>query len=197
MTDNITADPGETDIDETPDHDLIRRARAGDRDALAHWLRLALPAAAGLVATRLPRHRRGDELDDIVQETALRAVGSIDRLRHAGQARSWLCGIALNVLEEHRRREARRRNVMQTDTDHIERTEAPAAVAEGTHTIDALQAAIDELPEAHREVLMMKYAAGLRYRDIAEALGIAPDTVKARLTEARRRLRTRLEENDE
>jgi RNA polymerase sigma factor (sigma-70 family) len=55
-----------------------------------------------------------------------------------------------------------------------------------------VQHALDELPEHYRSVVQLYYVSGLRYREIADALGIPLGTVKTYLSRAKRRLRAEL-----
>jgi RNA polymerase sigma-70 factor (ECF subfamily) len=70
----------------------------------------------------------------------------------------------------------------------------PARSAERAELRARVQAAIEMLPEREREVLVLKEFEGLRYREIAELLGIPIGTVMSRLYYARRRLAEHLGE---
>ncbi len=70
----------------------------------------------------------------------------------------------------------------------------PARVAEVADLRDRIEAAIDALADREREVLVLKEFEGLKYREIAELLGIPNGTVMSRLYAARRSLAEKLEE---
>ena len=108
-------------------------------------------------------------------------------------ARPWLYGIATNLLAKHRRREARR-------IDATARLAAqrlpPIDLADGvTGALDASElwgrvaAALTALPEPERDALILHVWEGLRYDEVADALGIPTGTVRSRLNRARGRLR--------
>ena len=52
--------------------------------------------------------------------------------------------------------------------------------------------AVEALPEDYREVILLYYYEDVTYRDLAQALGVSPATINARLTKARAMLRERL-----
>ena len=71
----------------------------------------------------------------------------------------------------------------------------PVRGAELAELRSRVAGAIEQLPDRQREVLVLKEFEGLRYREIAELLGIPIGTVMSRLYAARRQLAGRLEEN--
>jgi RNA polymerase sigma-70 factor (ECF subfamily) len=72
--------------------------------------------------------------------------------------------------------------------------EDPARQAENAELREQLDAAIDRLPAHERETLVLREFEGLRYREIAELLGIPLGTVMSRLYSARKALATILRE---
>jgi RNA polymerase sigma factor (sigma-70 family) len=135
----------------------------------------------------------GGVADDLVADTfvaALKGRGGFDPAR--ASARAWLFGIANNLARNHLRR--RRRETAATARL------ADAARAEShenrvVEQVDAqlrarqLAAAIAELDDADRDVLLLTSWAGLDSNEIAEVLGIPAGTVRSRLHRVRRHLR--------
>jgi RNA polymerase sigma factor (sigma-70 family) len=70
----------------------------------------------------------------------------------------------------------------------------PERATVGREQKTALWQAVDALPEAHREVIILRYQAGLSYDEIAQALDINLGTVKSRLYNAHKKLGTLMEE---
>ncbi|MGL4424413.1 MAG: sigma-70 family RNA polymerase sigma factor, partial [Gemmataceae bacterium] len=64
----------------------------------------------------------------------------------------------------------------------------PAAAADLAETRDRVRAAVDNLPELLRQVILLAYFQGMKYQDIADTLGVPVGTVKSRLHAAVARL---------
>ena len=138
--------------------------------------------------------RVGDLADDLVGETflvALQTRAGYDPQR--GTARSWLYGIATNLLRRHLRQEvrglraaARSAGSVAGGEGHEDRVAARVdASARAVRLVGALAA----LEAGDRDVLLLTSWAGLDSNEVAEALGIPVGTVRSRLHRARTRLR--------
>jgi len=183
---------------EDSDAELVRRCLAGDQAACA---RLVSRCArmAGTVIWRAVRDR--ELVDDLCQETflrAFRALGSFD-----GRARlsTWICSIAHRVAMDELRRQKRRPQFSAgelRDEPPLEEDGAagqladPLALAISDEEAARVHAALDSLPERYR--LPLAYAAlqELGYDDIAMMLGIPVGTVKTLVFRGKALLRERL-----
>lgn len=90
------------------DEKLVLQARTGDKTAFAVFFERHRPTAAALVSRLLDRR---EDVDDVLQETAVQALVCLDRLRAEDRFDPWLCGIALNLARRQfsaRARQARR-----------------------------------------------------------------------------------------
>lgn len=129
--------------------------------------------------------RRPDIADDLVQITAERAFAARDRFDPATRLDAWLFRILRNAWIDQTRRE-RTRGVSVDIADVPE-----ASVADGVRETEAhlmlrqTRAAMDELPEEQREVMVLVCVEDLSYREAAEVLGIPIGTVMSRLARAR------------
>ena len=173
------------------DRALLARVARGEADALAALSarhQRPLRAYLGLLT---PDPGLAEELLQDVLLAAWRGAGGF-----AGRAsvRSWLLGIA-----RHRAHAALgRRGWHQVPVDEVAPGEVPSAPDPADLVLAAaeraeLVAAIRGLAPAHREVLALVFAHELRYRELAEALGVPVGTVKSRLHAARLALRARLD----
>ena len=143
--------------------------------------------------------RDADLARDVAHETFLRLRAALERGRaRAGEdglpRTAYVFAAARNAALSHLRR-TRRRHVVPLDQ---ERHDAPGAAAPDRALVDAelrsaLDAALATLDETHRAVFLLSEIEGLRYEEIAEALGIPPGTVASRKHHAARRLRRELE----
>jgi RNA polymerase sigma-70 factor (ECF subfamily) len=98
----------------------------------------------------------------------------------------WVRRVAVNRLLNRRRNERRRAEILATIDTEVD--------AELDVELIDLRRAVGGLPPQMRVTVCLHYIADLTVDDVAAALGVAPGTVKSNLHDARRRLRTQLEE---
>jgi RNA polymerase sigma-70 factor (ECF subfamily) len=129
------------------------------------------------------------DAEDLTQQAFLAAQISLGQLREAENARGWLYAIARNAWLKSRRK---RVPLSAADLD-LPLDQVPDDLPEEP-LVDAerLQAALDELPDEFRLVLVMFYYEGCSYRQLAEQLDMPIGTVMSRLSRAKSHLRGRL-----
>ena len=158
---------------------LVARTLAGERSAfevlVASHLRRAQALARAVV-------RDESAVDDVVQEAFLRAYNKLGSLGTPAHFPSWLGAIVRNEAITWLRRNAR-----PTQSLEVIQPAAPEP-AEADPRLGHLRAALDRLSPAYREIIALKYEAGLDYEQIAETLGISPANVEKRLYRARQAL---------
>jgi RNA polymerase sigma-70 factor (ECF subfamily) len=128
---------------------------------------------------------------DFTQDTFIRAFERLEQFRGDSSLGTWLHSIAVSVALNGMRSIKRLRN----RTESMDETSTIAAKEEGGFSPDLkirLHAAIDALPEKLRPVFLMYDVEGYQHDEIAAALGIPVGTSKARLFDARTRLRAAL-----
>jgi RNA polymerase sigma factor (sigma-70 family) len=103
---------------------LVTAARAGDREALDALLAAHLPLVYGVVRRAL---RDGDDVDDVVQETMLRAVQGLSSLREPEKFRTWLVAIAVRQVRDRLRQRGRGPLVQPFAPDDLEYVTDPHA----------------------------------------------------------------------
>lgn len=125
------------------------------------------------------------DAEDAVSEATLRAWQAFGRLRDEKALKGWLIKITVNCAHEHHRKTAR-----LSYTDDLEPL---AGGAEDRHDF-TLWDAVCALPKDYRVATVLFYYEDMTTAEIAKALGIREGTVRSRLSRARNRLRTLLEE---
>ncbi|BCJ32992.1 DNA-directed RNA polymerase sigma-70 factor [Actinocatenispora thailandica] len=134
--------------------------------------------------------------DDLAAETFLVAYAKRDRFDPArGELRPWLFGIATNVVRQHRRVEARRyRALARTPAESVAEGPEDRAVDVAAAQLrrPQLARALRSLSAGERDVLLLVTLGQLSYGEAGEALGIAPGTAGSRLSRARTKLRSAL-----
>jgi RNA polymerase sigma-70 factor, ECF subfamily len=173
--------------DPRSDEDLLLALRGGDKAALGPLVRRYERELFGYLA----RYLRDETLAaDVFQLTFLAVFRKILQYEPGRPARPWLYAVATNQAIDASRRKARRPD--QTAPDGFDDGAGPFAAltanlpdpadeTEAAETRARVRAAVDELPDALRQTVVLAYFQGLKYSDVAEALGVPVGTVKSRL----------------
>lgn len=129
--------------------------------------------------------------EDVVQETWVRAWRNLDRLTESrGSVRGWLMRVAHNIaVDQHRGRRARPTEVEMPEQDLAHSTVQPSG-DDVVATRVVVREILDGLSPVHRDTLVAVYYADRTATSAARALGVPPGTVKSRLHNALRILRT-------
>jgi len=172
------------------DDELMERGGAGDEEAF----RVLVDRWQGPLLRFLARTLGSEaEAEDLAQETFIRMCRSATAYRPDGRFPSWLFRIAANLARSRFRRRKLAR-FLPLDLDKHEIPEAPRAEADlrKQQLRDALQRALDRLPERQREAFVLRYDAGLSHTDIARSLGATTSAVETLLHRAKLALRQQL-----
>ncbi|MFW5689441.1 MAG: RNA polymerase sigma factor, partial [Spirochaetota bacterium] len=147
--------------------------------------------------------RRQEESEDAVQEIFLRAYDALPRFRRDRRFYSWLYTIGVNYLRNARDKRARRGSDAQLPyEDRVATGDIRTPLADPERELDRREAetllhrAIDLLPAAQREVLMLRQFEELSVAQVAEVLDMPEGTVKTNLHRARRSLAKLMTEED-
>ncbi|MGA3134361.1 MAG: sigma-70 family RNA polymerase sigma factor [Terracidiphilus sp.] len=124
------------------------------------------------------------EAEDIASETFVLAWNAVGRIR-AATARSYLIAIARNCYLERLRRGARQKELDETVPDPRAN---PYADAERRAELNSVLAALQQLPEVDRTVLLLRVQEEMSYQEIAEAIQLPLSVVKVKIHRARLKL---------
>ncbi|HUR29647.1 MAG TPA: sigma-70 family RNA polymerase sigma factor [Planctomycetota bacterium] len=155
----------------------------------------------------LVRHytRSPVEIEDIVQDTFLKAFTRLSSFQQQSSFYTWLCRIAINTALDFHKRHGR--NPVQAVEDPelaiaADRHDRPGRSGSSLQAPDArLERAeiqtithrvLEELPEIFRAVLILREFEDMAYQDMADVLGISIGTVESRLFRARARFKDKL-----
>ena len=134
-----------------------------------------------------------DAVEDVMQNIALAIVKQGEILNQVNRIPAWLYQIAVRQVLMYRRSSGRRRKMHdRVAADPAARGDAPVSPLDGllaSETQENIQKALGELPEIERQILMLKYAEGWSYKELASHLGVQEDTVEYRLLRARKNFR--------
>lgn len=163
------------------DRRLVAATLSGDPGAFARLIVRHRPMVESVLGRMLPP----DEVEDLLQETFLRAYLGISHLREADRFGSWLCGIGVNLAKMRLRQRAVQPSIA------VGATGLPVDVEE-RELLRTVQDAVALLPPGQRDVVLMHYVDDLSCEEIARLLGTTAGAVRVRLHRARAQLRREL-----
>jgi RNA polymerase sigma-70 factor (ECF subfamily) len=183
--------PDPTSTHPETDEQLLDLLRAGKREVFGPLVRRYERELFGY----LRRYLGDDDLaDDVFQNTFVQVFLKIQQYEPGRAARPWIYAIATNqaidALRRKTRRADRRADAAAPDEDGEPRPlyellpapdAAPPDHADAAEQRKLVRAAVDRLPELLRQVVLLTYFRGLKYKDAADVLGIPVGTVKSRL----------------
>jgi RNA polymerase sigma-70 factor (ECF subfamily) len=162
---------------QTTDEQLMLEFQRGSRDAFTELFGRYRERIYGFFRRRLDHAARAEEL---AQETFLAVLRAVGRYEPRALFRTWLYGIAMNLLMAERRKAGR-------EQPQSEAADPPAA--ENTEAALAVRQAVARLDADDREVLLLREYEQLSYAEIAELLAVPVGTVRSRLFRARMALK--------
>ena len=187
------------------DEQLIERARDGDRVALQELWRAHRRWVAAIVLAHRPHFI---EVEDLLQDVAVKFIDKLHTLRDAAAFRPWLRQIALNVCRGAARSSRSMLYLGRPQRENADGREAgvvsePAGAtgevqfrAEQRDAANRLLEQALSLPMAYREPLLLRCLRSMTYQQISEVLQLPITTIETRLARARRMLRDELGDLD-
>lgn len=177
-------------VDDERDSDLIARWKAGDERAASALVARHAQALARFAVSSGERN----EVDELVQDTFVRAFNSLDGFRGESSFRTWLFTIERRLLVDRRRAEKRRR-------DRVEVQEGDAATeydaldsVMADETEERMLRAVAHLSPTQKEVFTLRVAEGLSYKEIAVAVGTTEGAARVHYHNAMRAVKEFLDE---
>ncbi len=191
------------------ERECVQRAAEGDSEAIGH---LYDAYVEPLYRFCLSRVANETDAEDLTEEIFLKVMRGIDRFEwrplpatrspgansttgapgdfeERSPFRAWLFRIARNHLVSHYRRESLRTSAGEVPEWVTDDRRGPQELAEMRLTIDEVFAAVEQLPPAQRDVIRLRFGAGLSVQETAEALEKQPTNVKVLQHKAVKRLK--------
>ena len=159
---------------------IVAASMRGDREAFGALYRRFGRAVRGVLIARLAP----EDADDVLQDVFVHAFAHLKELRQPGAFAGWICAIARRQAVDH----FRRARPTERLVDNVASSERPDVTADAARAL----AAIQTLPEAYRETLVLRLVEGLTGPEIADMTGLTPDSVRVNLHRGFRLLRERL-----
>ncbi len=175
------------------EQEIIEKARQGDDRAFEQLVMLFTPRLF-----RVVNRMTGDasETEAIMQETFFRIWQALPRYNTEKPFFPYLVTIAANIFRDQWRK-SRRLDFGGFDAlEEVlpDKNPCPEEKLEQKELLQCLAKAVAELPPAYRAVIALKYDAGMKYQQIAKALGLPVNTVRTHLRRAKRLLKSTLED---
>ena len=183
--------------------ELVERLRSGDSTAMEEFYNIYRNRLYTLVLEQVGRDEAVAE--DLVQETFLAALSSLDKFRGDSQLYTWLRSIAFHKINDLYRRQAREPKPKKSSPDfdamkQLEQTgnDEPTTltVMESEEIRQSIHQVLGGLPHDYQKVLVMKYFQEMPVLEISQAMGRSPKSVEGLLARARKAMRDNLAENN-
>jgi len=169
---------------------LVLVGERRDRDALAELYYRYRIIVRGFLQKKMSEPALFEEVYNDVMLTVWEKANSF---RGASKVSTWIFGIAYRTRLAHNRKESRHKHNKSDEFVINAGVEDETTLENQTSSSETLRAALAELSEQHRSVIVLAYFYGYSTQEISDILGCPKNTVKTRLFHARKKLKTTLE----
>jgi RNA polymerase sigma-70 factor, ECF subfamily len=164
----------------------VTAARDGDRAAFGRLYERYAPVVHGVLLAKVPV---GD-VDDLVQDVFIRALGRLSTLRETGSFGAWLTTIARNMANDYYRRSVPEESLTENASDPERQVGTSSGDQAGPAA--AVLEAVRSLPDAYRETLILRLVEGMTGPEIAARTGMTHGSVRVNLHRGMGQLRAKL-----
>jgi RNA polymerase sigma-70 factor, ECF subfamily len=179
-----------------PSADMIRRAQAGDPDALTQ---LILSQQHYVYSIAMSVLKNPDDAADLAQEAFVRLFRALPQYNGESRFTTWLYRLVVNLGRDELRRRGRQVPIVPAVNDEDgqdelsivaddDRWSDPELALDSRELRDDVRRALAQLEEHYRLVLTLYYFDDMKYSDIAEVLDIPLNTVKSHIRRGKERL---------
>lgn len=173
-----------------PENELFRRIAAGDTDAFT----LIFKQYSTELAPFVTRLTGSPELaKEVMQDIFLKLWLQRERLTTVKQPRAWIVRLASNTAVDYLRKQAADGRLLKTLEQQTAWVETPDMTYAGREAARQLEQAIEHLTPAQQRVYRMSREQHLSIQEIAQELGVSPNTVKNQLVDALKTIRKHLD----
>jgi len=181
-----------TSLPNVSDEHLIQQFVQGDLLAFDSLYNRHVKAVYNRVRYVIP----ATDVEDVTQDVFLAALCSLPTFRGEAQFTTWLRTLTNHKVAEYYRRRSRKKESMQVDMIYAEgRSDQSNGVS--LEDLIALQNGLNNLPKQYREVILLRFAEGMPFNEIANQLKQNPEATKSLFRRAISALRDKMEVKDE
>jgi RNA polymerase sigma-70 factor (ECF subfamily) len=171
--------------DDALDEELIAAWKAGDQRAASTLVQRHAPALARFAVSCGARV----DIDELVQDTLVRAFGSLDGFRGESSFRTWLFTIERRLLMDRRRAEKRRPAAIEIQEQDVATAFDPLDDLMANEAQARVRGAMERLTPTQREVFALRVTEGLSYREIAQTVGTTEGAARVHYHNAMRAIK--------
>jgi RNA polymerase sigma-70 factor (ECF subfamily) len=155
---------------------LARKAQLGDRDAFYALYNRYLQRVYNRVKSKVPPQ----DVEDVTQDIFIALVRSLDSYQQRSRFNTWLYTIVNRQIADFYRRRSRseRGQPIELDSDGAPEIPSTAEHEEADQRM-IIQTALNTLPEHYQEIILMRFADGLTFAEIADQRGQSLEAVKS------------------
>jgi RNA polymerase sigma-70 factor (ECF subfamily) len=176
--------------EEPTDQELVARWKEGDQRAATRLVERHADAVARFVSSLGARHL----VDDVVQDTFVRAFGSIDGFRGDSSLRTWLFTIARRLVLDQRRADRRQGEQVEVRDDDVRTEFDPLDTVVADETERRMREAVAGLTRTQREVFVLRVGEGMSYKEIADSVGTTEGAARVHYHNAMRAIKEFLDD---
>jgi RNA polymerase sigma-70 factor (ECF subfamily) len=162
-------------VPERTEINLIEAAVGGDIESFGQLCQQYYAAIAAVGYSILGEHQLAE---DAAQETFARALVNLKKLKNKNRFGPWLAAICRNVAKD----------MLTEKSRQISSADLPKASQDKKESDLQIIIAIEKLPAAMKELVVLRYYDGLSYEQISSVLGISKASINGRLTRAKRKM---------
>lgn len=187
-------------VEEATDQQLVDQVMAGNKNAFNLLVIRYQHRVAALIARFV---QDPQEVEDVAQEAFIKAYRALPLFRGDSAFYTWLYRIAVNTAKNHLVARSRRPPAHDLKIDEVEPTEigsvlheieSPEGSLSTSELKEAIEAAVDSLPEELKTAFTLREFSGLSYEDITEVMDCPVGTVRSRIFRAREAIDRKIKE---
>jgi RNA polymerase sigma-70 factor (ECF subfamily) len=178
------------DAEEAADRALIAQWQAGDERAASTLVARHAPALARFAASL----GEWEQVEEVVQDTFVRAFGSLDSFRGESSLRTWLFTILRRLVLDRKRAARRARDTVALEDAGLATAHGPLDGLVADEARARVEQAVGRLTRMQREVFTLRVSEGLSYREIAEVLGSTEGAARVHYHNALRAVKEALDD---
>ena len=182
-----------TSIPDISDEQLIQQVVQGDLQAFDILYTRYVKTVYNRVLYKVPRV----VVEDVTQEVFITLIGALPTFRGESQFRTWLNTLINNKVAEYYRQRSRKKLNMQVDLENAEQVSDNGNSKSILEDRIFIRRALSKIHKTYREVILLRFADGMRFKEIADYQGQNLEATKSLFRRAMSALQEELENENE
>jgi len=182
-----------TSIPDISDEQLIQQFVQGDLQAFDTLYTRYVKTVYNRVSYKVPRV----DVEDVTQEVFIALIGALPTFRGESQFGTWLYTLINNKVAEYYRQQSRKKANMQVNLENAEQVSDNSNANSILEDRIFIRRALSNIHKTYREVILLRFADGLRFKEIADFQGQSLEATKSLFRRAMSALNEELENENE